>query len=131
MNIHKRIQLIPLLALGLVMLTACSGGGDDGIDGTGAIEIIGTAAIGAPIANTSVAVKANDGSKKSAFKKNIIRKNYRSKIPTKITCNSSSVRREKFLSVVEALHCSGFILACRGAHFPVVELEDADEVVFR
>ena len=62
MNIHKRIKLVPLLALGIVMLSACSSG-DDGIDGTG---LAGTAAIGAPIANTSITVKGKDGNKKSS-----------------------------------------------------------------
>ena len=38
----------------------------------------------------------------------------------KVTRNSSSVRREIFLLVVEALHSSG-CQACRGAHFPVVD----------
>ena len=38
----------------------------------------------------------------------------------KVTRNSSSVRREIFLLVVEALHCSG-CQACRGADFPVVD----------
>ena len=38
----------------------------------------------------------------------------------KVTRNSSSVRREIFLLVVKALHCSG-CQACRGAHFPVVD----------
>ena len=38
----------------------------------------------------------------------------------KVTRNSSSVRREIFLLVVEALHCSG-CQACRGVHFPVVD----------
>ena len=47
---------------------------------------------------------------------------------SKVSRSNSSVRREKFLSVVEALHCSGFLWACRGVHFPVVELEDADRM---
>ena len=38
----------------------------------------------------------------------------------KVTRNSSSVRREIFLLVVKALHCSG-CQACRGAHFPIVD----------
>ena len=37
------------------------------------------------------------------------------------TRSSLSVKRELFLLVVKALHCSRSHSACRGAHFPVVE----------
>ena len=43
----------------------------------------------------------------------------------RVTRNSSSVRRELFLLVVEALHCSGSHSACRGAHLPVVQEDHA------
>ncbi len=57
-------------AVTTTLLAACSGGGsDDGIDGTGFVEISGTAAIGAPIANASVSLKSGKGEKKSATTK--------------------------------------------------------------
>ena len=52
-------------------------------------------------------------------------------IVKRVTIFSSSLRREVFLSVVEALHCSGWLLASRGAHFPVSEEDHGTGLALR
>ena len=53
---------------------------------------------------------------------------FHDRIVYKVTRDSSSVSREIFLSLVEALHSSG-CQACRGGHFPVVEQDDGTGLV--
>lgn len=59
-----------LILFAALATSGCGGGGNGGIDGTGVqpgnnIEINGTAALGAPIANAVITVKASNGTKKS------------------------------------------------------------------
>ena len=49
----------------------------------------------------------------------------------RLTRDSSSLWREVFLSVVEALHCSDCFPACRGAHFAVCEEDHGTGLVLR
>ena len=49
----------------------------------------------------------------------------------RLTCDSLSLWREVFLSVVEALHCSGCFSACRSAHFPVCEEDHGTGLALR
>ena len=66
MNQLKAINNIFMLLVLLFAVACSSGGGDDGPIGTGLgpDEIGGTAAVGAPIANTEVVVKGVFGSKR-------------------------------------------------------------------
>ena len=65
MDRTKKIsRAIVLSAVTLFTLVGCGGG--DGIDGTGLVEVSGTAAVGAPIVNATVTVKASSGAKKSS-----------------------------------------------------------------
>lgn len=61
----SRAKIIRTMFLSIATLLIAGCGGD-GIDGTGLIEIRGTAAIGAPIASATVTVKASDGTKKTS-----------------------------------------------------------------
>ena len=64
------LQILLLAALSFFLITACSsGGGDDGIDGTGTkpeVPLAGTAAIGRPIAKATVSVKDKEGTRRNA-----------------------------------------------------------------